>query len=149
MSPSLTLALLAAAGVALVVQNLVMVRITATVSSVLVPLVLNSAVGLILLLTALGVRQGTAGMREALGAVCPEALLPGALGTFFVLAALLGYQRIGAATTIAVLVAAQLIAGLLADVYAADAGFTPPGFAALAGALLLVAGAVLIARERL
>jgi transporter family-2 protein len=38
------------------------------------------------------------------------------LGSFFVFASISGYQNVGAATTIAVLVASQLIGGLVMDV---------------------------------
>lgn len=39
-------------------------------------------------------------------------LIPGLLGSFFVFAGISGYQNVGAATIIAVLVASQLIGGL-------------------------------------
>lgn len=43
-------ALLMAAGAALVIQNLLMVQITSTVSTVLITLLVNSAVGFVILL---------------------------------------------------------------------------------------------------
>jgi hypothetical protein len=46
---------------------------------------------------------------------------PGLLGSFFVFASISGYQNVGAATTIAVLVASQLIGGLVMDVVEATA----------------------------
>ncbi len=46
-------------------------------------------------------------------------LLPGLLGSLFVFAGILGYQKLGAAATISILVASQLCMGLLADVYRA------------------------------
>lgn len=149
MNPSLTIVLLAAAGVALVIQNLLMVRITEAVSSIVITLIVNSSVGLALLAGVLLVRNGVAGIGEAVGALRPWAVLPGLLGTFFVFAGILGYQRAGAATTIAVLVASQLIAGLAADAFKADAVHMRPGILAFAGAALLILGAFLVARERL
>lgn len=149
MNPSLTIALLAAAGVALVVQNLLMVRITEAVSTVVITLVLNSSVGLALLLGVLLVRNGAAGIGEAVGAFRPWAVLPGLLGSFFVFAGIIGYQRVGAATTIAVLVASQLVAGLAADAFKPDAAQLRPGLFALLGVALLILGAFLVARERI
>lgn len=148
MNASLTIAVLAAAGVALVVQNLLMLRITETVSTVIITLLINSCAGLVLLLGALLLRNGLGGLTEAVSAVRPWFILPGLLGSFFVFAGIVGYQKVGAATTIAVLVASQLIAGLLADACKADACFSRPSTLSVVGAVLLIVGAVLIARER-
>jgi transporter family-2 protein len=71
MNPNLTIALLAAAGVALVVQNLLMVRITETVSTVIITLVISSSMGLALLLAVLLLRNRTTGLTEAIGTVRP------------------------------------------------------------------------------
>ncbi len=141
----ITVATLILAGISLVLQNALMVRITQSVSTVLITLVINSSVGLTALLAILISRNGLAGLTEAAGAVRPWALLPGLLGSFFVFAGIMGYQRLGAAPTIAVLVASQLLAGLAFDAAVAEqrvAGFNTwqP-----VGALLLVAGAVLVA----
>jgi transporter family-2 protein len=43
------------------------------------------------------------------------------LGSFFVFASISGYQNVGAATTIAVLVASQLVGGLAMDIFALTA----------------------------
>ncbi|ENN87700.1 hypothetical protein RHSP_46160 [Rhizobium freirei PRF 81] len=141
----ITVATLILAGISLVLQNALMVRITQSVSTVLITLVINSSVGLTALLLILISRNGLAGLTEAAGAVRPWALLPGLLGSFFVFAGIMGYQRLGAAPTIAVLVASQLLAGLAFD--AAISGKTMAGFSAwqLVGALLLVSGAALVA----
>ncbi|NLS20824.1 EamA-like transporter family protein [Rhizobium sp. P40RR-XXII] len=141
----ITVATLILAGISLVLQNALMVRITQSVSTVLITLVINSSVGLTALLVILISRNGMAGLTEAAGAIRPWALLPGLLGSFFVFAGILGYQRLGAAPTIAVLVASQLLAGLAFD--AAISGKTMAGFSMwqLVGALLLVSGAVLVA----
>ena len=53
MNHTLTILLLVAAGIALVVQNLMMVRITATVSTILITLVINSVGGRTVLLLVL------------------------------------------------------------------------------------------------
>lgn len=148
MSAPLTLALLTAAGAALVIQNLLMVRITEAASTVLIALVLNSSVGLLLLGGTLFARHGVGGIAEVVGTWRPWAILPGLLGSFFVFAGILGYQRVGAATTIAVLVASQLVAGIAADALKSDAVQTRPSLLTLAGAVLLILGAVMVARER-
>jgi transporter family-2 protein len=146
MSPGLTLVLLAAAGVALVVQNLLMVRITATVSTVIITLVINAAVGLTALVTLLVSRTGLAGVTEALASARPWYILPGLLGSFFVFAGICGYQRLGAAPTIAVLVASQLLAGLIVDAVRSGTGLQD-GALSILGAVLLVVGAFLVARR--
>jgi len=66
MNSYFTIALLAAAGVALVMQNLLMVRITEAVSTVLITLVINSSMGLALLLATLLLRNGMSGVIEGL-----------------------------------------------------------------------------------
>lgn len=141
----ITVATLILAGISLVLQNALMVRITQSVSTVLITLVINSSVGLTALLLILISRNGLAGLTEAAGAIRPWALLPGLLGSFFVFAGIMGYQRLGAAPTIAVLVASQLLAGLAFD--AAISGQKVASFSTwqLVGALLLVTGAVLVA----
>lgn len=149
MGAAATVALLATAGLCLVLQNLLMVRITLSASTVLVALVINSAVGLTLLLSLLLLRNGPGGVAEAVSALRAWAFLPGLLGSFFVFAGILGYQRLGAAPTIAVLVASQLVAGLAADQLKPGAPALSAQALPLLGALLLVAGAVLVARGRL
>lgn len=141
----ITVATLILAGISLVVQNALMARITQSVSTVLITLVINSSVGLTALLAILISRNGLAGLTEAAGAVRPWALLPGLLGSFFVFAGIMGYQRLGAAPTIAVLVASQLLAGLAFDAAVAEQRVAGFNTWQLVGALLLVAGAVLVA----
>lgn len=148
MSGFLTIALLIAAGAMLVLQNLLMVRITASVSTVLITLVVNAGVGLALLLSGLLARSGVGGIAEAFSAFKPWYLLPGLFGSFFVFAGILGYQRVGATVTIATLVASQMVAGLVAD--GLKAGSPLPRIDPLSalGAVLLIAGVLLIARGR-
>jgi len=140
----MTVATLILAGISLVLQNALMVRITQSASTVLIALVINSSVGLTALMLILISRNGLAGLAEIVGAFRPWALLPGLLGSFFVFAGILGYQRLGAAPTIAVLVASQLLAGLAFD---ATISGEVAGLSAsqLFGAFLLVTGAMLVA----
>ncbi|MGS9164587.1 DMT family transporter, partial [Salmonella enterica subsp. enterica serovar Infantis] len=58
MNPSLTLIFLIAAGVGLVVQNSIMVRISQTSSTILIAMLLNSMVGIVLFVTILWFKQG-------------------------------------------------------------------------------------------
>lgn len=148
MAPYITIALLVAAGIALVMQNLLMVRITENASTVLITLVINVGIGLLLLLVVLLLRAGAGGLTEVIGALRPWAILPGLLGSFFVFAGIVGYQKVGPAATISVLVASQLLTGMLVDAWKADAGYERFNSLSLLGAFLLVAGALLIVRQR-
>ncbi|ELJ2158984.1 DMT family transporter [Salmonella enterica] len=148
MNQSLTLIFLIAVGVGLVVQNSIMVRITQTSSSILIAMLLNSLVGIVLFVTILWFKQGAAGFGELFVSVRWWTLIPGLLGSFFVFASISGYQNVGAATTIAVLVASQLIGGLALDL-ARSHGVTLRAMVGPAfGALLLVIGAWLIAKRQ-
>lgn len=69
MNQSLTLIFLIAAGVGLVVQNSIMVRITQTSSTILIAMLLNSLVGIVLFVTILWFKQGAAGFSELLASV--------------------------------------------------------------------------------
>lgn len=62
MNQSLTLAFLIAAGIGLVVQNTLMVRITQTSSTILIAMLLNSLVGIVLFVSILWFKQGMAGV---------------------------------------------------------------------------------------
>lgn len=143
--PSVTVALLVAAGAALVVQNLLMTRITGAASSALIALLMNSAVGLVLLSVLLLRKAGIGGIIEIAGMVRSWYVIPGLLGTFFVFASLTGYQNLGAAPTISILVASQLLFGLAWDLTRSET-LTGPGLltAALGGGLM-VAGVLVIA----
>lgn len=139
-----TVALLLVAGAALVVQNTLMARMTDASGSVLVTLITNSAVGLVALVSLLMLRTGPAGFVEAFAGVRIWHLLPGLLGAFFVFASITGYQRLGAAPTIALLVASQLLFGLAFDMMRGT-GFSWQTHArSLLGAGLLVLGAWLV-----
>jgi transporter family-2 protein len=126
MNQSLTLVFLVAAGIGLVVQNTLMVRITQTSSTILIAMLLNSLVGIVLFVSILLIKNGVAGFSELVHTVRWWTLIPGLLGSFFVFASISGYQYVGAATTIAVLVASQLIGGLVMDVVRSQ-GIPPAG----------------------
>jgi transporter family-2 protein len=109
MNQTLTLACLIAAGVGLVLQNTLMVRITQSASTILIAMLLNSLVGIVIFVTILLLKHGAAGFQELAVSVKWWTLIPGLLGSFFVFASISGYQNVGAATTIAVLIASQLV----------------------------------------
>lgn len=74
--------LLIAAGVGLVVQNSIMVRITQTSSTILIAMLLNSLVGIVLFVTILWFKQGATGFGELVASVRWWTLIPGLLGSF-------------------------------------------------------------------
>ena len=147
MNQSLTLAFLVAAGIGLVVQNTLMVRITQS-SSILIAMLLNSLVGIVLFVSILLLKQGVAGFSELAATVRWWTLIPGLLGSFFVFASISGYQNVGAATTIAVLVASQLIGGLVMDVLRSNGIPLRALIGPVCGAVMLVVGAWLVARRQ-
>jgi len=146
MNQSLTLVFLVAAGIGLVVQNTLMVRITQTSSTILIAMLLNSLVGIVLFVSILLIKNGVAGFSELVHTVRWWTLIPGLLGSFFVFAS--GYQYVGAATTIAVLVASQLIGGLVMDVVRSQGVPLRALIGPVCGAVLLVIGAWLVARRQ-
>ncbi|MCF6692055.1 DMT family transporter [Raoultella terrigena] len=148
MNQSLTLACLIAAGVGLVVQNTLMVRITQSASTILIAMLLNSLVGIVIFVTILLLRHGAAGMHELAVSVKWWTLIPGLLGSFFVFASISGYQNVGAATTIAVLIASQLVGGLIIDLVRAHGVPFRALVGPFCGAVMLVIGAWLVARRQ-
>lgn len=82
MNQSLTLAFLVAAGIGLVVQNTLMVRITQSSSTILIAMLLNSLVGIVLFVSILLVKNGPAGFSELASTVRWWTLIPGLLGSF-------------------------------------------------------------------
>ena len=142
-----TFIILVAAGISLVIQNLAMVKITEKVSTGTIALLLNSISGLLILLTILCIKNGMSGLNEAIKNISPMALVPGALGSFFVFSGVLGYKHLGAVITIAILVGSQLVFGIIADSI-----FTPipskPALSTIIGAILLMAGVVLIVQSK-
>ena len=147
MNHSLTLAFLVAAGIGLVVQNTLMVRITQS-STILIAMLLNSLVGIVLFVSILLLKQGFAGFSELASTIRWWTLIPGLLGSFFVFASISGYQNVGAATTIAVLVASQLIGGLIMDVLRSNGIPLRALIGPVCGAVMLVVGAWLVARRQ-
>ncbi len=90
--------------------------------------------------------NGPAGFNELASTVRWWTLIPGLLGSF-VFASISGYQNVGAATTIAVLVASQLIGGLVMDILKSN-GIPCALVGPVCGAVMLVVGARLVARRQ-
>lgn len=148
MNQSLTLTFLVAAGIGLVVQNTLMVRITQSSSTILIAMLLNSLVGIVLFVSVLLIKHGLGGFQELVANVKWWTLIPGLLGSFFVFASISGYQYVGAATTIAVLVASQLIGGLAMDIVRHQGIPWRALVGPICGALMLVIGAWLVAKRQ-
>ncbi|MCS2160468.1 DMT family transporter [Scandinavium sp. H11S7] len=147
MNQSLTLTFLIAAGIGLVIQNTLMVRITQSASTILIAMLLNSLVGIVLFVSILLIKHGLSGFQELSSSVKWWTLIPGLLGSFFVFASISGYQYVGAATTIAVLVASQLIGGLAMDILRQQGIPWRALVGPVCGAVMLVVGAWLVARR--
>lgn len=148
MTPGITFGVLIAASAALVTQNLLMAKITGEASFVLVALVLNSAVGLVLLIALLLRKAGVSGIGEIAGMFRLWFVIPGLLGTFFVFASITGYRNLGAAPTIAMLVASQLIFGLAWDISRSeDVTFHGIMVAALGAGLLICGVFIIVSRK--
>ncbi|MBR9841341.1 MAG: EamA-like transporter family protein [Rhodobacteraceae bacterium] len=145
MTPGITLAFLVVAGAALVVQNVLMAKIAGAASSVLVALLMNSVVGGVVL-SGLLLRKG--GFGEIVGAFRPWFLIPGLLGTFFVFASMTGYKILGAAPTIAILIASQLLFGLAWDFSVSENVSRQSIVAASIGAGLLICSVFIILSSR-
>ncbi|MDI3440520.1 DMT family transporter [Erwinia sp. V90_4] len=125
-----------------------MSKITHSVSTIFIALALNSAIGLILLISLLVGKSGLSGLTELLQLLRGWALLPGILGAFSVFASITGYQNPGASRTIAILVASQLIVGLGYDIHRSGTEGVLNNLSSLVGAALLVAGAFLVAARK-
>ncbi|MCS2167375.1 DMT family transporter [Scandinavium manionii] len=147
MNQSLTLTFLIAAGIGLVIQNTLMVRITQSASTILIAMLLNSLVGIVLFVSILLIKHGLGGFQELASCIKWWTLIPGLLGSFFVFASISGYQYVGAATTIAVLVASQLIGGLAMDILRQQGIPWRVLVGPVCGAVMLVVGAWLVARR--
>lgn len=138
------LAMLVGGGAALVAQNVLMARLSEGAASPLTALLMNSVVGVVVLASLSIARAGPSGLAEAIAGLSPWSLVPGLLGTFFVFVSLAGYRTVGAVPTIAVLVASQLLFGLLADMLRVEVIEAESLVRSLVGIVLLLAGLFLV-----
>lgn len=148
MNPGLVIVLAIAAGLGLVFQNWLMVRITLSSSTVLVAMFLNALVGITLISALLLGKEGASGFKAVFTNLHGWMLIPGLLGAFFVFASISGYRYLGAAATISLLVASQLVGGLVMDMIRSDEIDLSRLIAPIAGAVLLVIGTWLVAQGR-
>ncbi|MGY9049688.1 hypothetical protein P775_28425 [Puniceibacterium antarcticum] len=144
MNPLIVCCLLLAGGSALVLQNVLMVQARAISGSIWAALWLNSVVGLTVLTVMVLSTGGLRPFQRLSDAAHWWFIVPGLLGTLYVLASLQGYARFGAGITISTLVASQLISGLLFDAWRSG----QIGWQSILGAVLLAAGAGLVATGR-
>lgn len=137
------------AGCALVAQNTVMAAMQARGLGLLSALIANSFVGLALLCTVALANEGSAAFADVARRLQLWFFAPGLLGTFFVFANLRSYHLIGAAPTVALATAAQMLSGLLLDAAGLHL-FHPRTIDARAwvGAALLICGVALIVSRR-
>jgi transporter family-2 protein len=135
-----------ASGASLAVQYAVMLAVMERGVGFASALLINSAVGLVVLAGIEACRDGPQFINEIVARARPWFVVPGLLGTFFVFTSLYGYKHQGAAATIVLVVAAQLVTGLVLDAMGLTGAARPIGAQTLLGAALLVCGAVLVVR---
>ena len=133
------------AGMALVMQNAVMVAMTGRGLSLTGALLCNSLVGL-LILSAVELYRGESGLFQQWGRAELWFVVPGVLGTFFVFASLFGYRTQGSAATIVLIITGQIVAGLLLDRLGWAGIVRELSAQRLLGTALVIGGAVLVAR---
>jgi transporter family-2 protein len=137
------------AGCALVAQNAVMAAMQARGLGMLSAFIANSLVGLTLLCAIALAKEGSAPFADMARRLQLWFVAPGLLGTFFVFASLRSYHSIGAAPTIALATAAQMLSGMLLDATGAHVLHPRPLDArAWVGAALLICGVALIVSRR-
>jgi bacterial/archaeal transporter family-2 protein len=137
------------AGCALVAQNAVMAAMQARGLGLVSALMVNSFVGLAFLGLVALATQGSAPFGDVARLAQAWFVIPGLLGTLFVFASLRSYHAIGAASTIALITAAQMLSGILLDATGAYVFHPRPLDArAWVGAALLICGVALIVSRR-
>lgn len=130
-------------GIGLVLQNALMLRMSAISGSFWMALWMNSCVGLVFLTWLVWAREGSQPIANLWSQPNWWYLLPGLLGTLFVFASLKGFSHFGAAITVATLVASQLVAGMALDAWRGDS----LTLLNLVGAWFLITGAALVAKD--
>jgi bacterial/archaeal transporter family-2 protein len=142
------IALALTAGIALAVQNLVLSAIAARGLTFPLVLLLNTLVGLALLLAINLATSGIAFVGDVAAAWKAWFLVPGLLGTFVVFCMVFGYSRAGAAAPTVGLIAGQVLASVALDAMQIGPGSRPLSVAGVIGAVLVAAGAILVVLAR-
>jgi len=142
------IALAFAGGIVLAVQNLVLSAMAARGLAFPAVLLLNTLVGVVLLL-AINAATSGAGFVGAIAATWqPWFVLPGLLGTFVVFCMVFGYTRAGAVAPTIGLIAGQVLAALALDALQVGPGSRPLSIGGLLGALMVAGGAMLVVLAR-
>ena len=142
------LALAFAGGITLAIQNLILAAIAARGVAFPAVLLLNTLVGLALLLAINVSMTGTTFVGSVAAAWKPWFLLPGLLGTFVVFCMVFGYSRVGAAAPTIGLIAGQVLAALLLDALQIGPSSRPISPMSALGAALVAAGAIVFVVAR-
>jgi transporter family-2 protein len=146
MSAPSAVVLALAAGASLALQYTIMLAVMERGIGAVSALLINSLVGLVLLVGIETARLGPSFALDLLARARLWFLLPGLLGTFFVFASLYGYRHQGAATTIVLVVAGQLVMGLALDGMGLTGAARPIAPHTLIGVALLLLGTALVVR---
>ncbi|MFP8966900.1 DMT family transporter [Pokkaliibacter sp. CJK22405] len=132
-----------AAGMALVLQNALMVAMTSRGLTLTGALFCNSLVGLVILSTMEWLRPGH-GIFLSTDKLALWFVLPGLLGTFFVFASLNGYKIQGSAATIMLILTGQLISALILDRWGITGVVRELSWQRIVGTLIVMSGAWMV-----
>ena len=135
-------------GMALALQNLILSAIATRGLAFPTVLLLNTLVGLALLLTINLALTGATFVGTVASAWKPWFLLPGLLGTFVMFCMVFGYTRAGAAAPTVGLIAGQVLAAVALDALQIGPGSRPLSMTGVIGAALVAAGAILVVLAR-
>lgn len=144
----LAVGLALAGGFVLALQNLLLSSLAARGLAFPAVLLLNTLVGLVLLLSINVATTGSTFVDQITSAWTPWYLVPGLLGTFVVFAMVFGYSRVGATAPTIGLIAGQILAALVIDALHVGPTSRPLSWAGVLGTLLVAAGAALVVWSR-
>ena len=135
------------AGSALPLQALINGRLGVALGSPFWASAIQNLIGVVAMLSLVAALRVAAPSPAQVAAVPLWGWVGGLLGMLFVVSSLLAAPRLGAAPTIAAVICGQLVSALLLDHFGVLHARRPVDLGAIAGVLLLVAGAALILRR--
>lgn len=135
------------AGSALPLQALINGRLGAALGSPFWASATQNLIGALAMLSLVAALRVAAPSPAQVAAVPAWGWVGGLLGMVFVVSSLLAAPRLGAAPTIAAVICGQLISALLLDHFGVLHDRRPIDLGAIAGVVLLIAGAALILRK--
>ena len=137
-----------AAGAAIAVQFAVNSELRGAVGSTLLAAGISFLVGTVVLFAGVLVTRGVPPAFVSAAAGAPWRVWAGGLlGAFFVFASVVLTPRLGAASTIAFIIAGQMVASIILDQFGLLNGpVQPASFVRLGGAALVMSGAYLVLR---